>query len=202
MRRIELLVDAIPSTVFATSGVVPPTVSSPAAALVDFSSGVPPPSLDVLPLAGPSAHFTRDLKSEEMQHNPQTIFSSCPGISYSSRSQIQNPDQLAEATSRMSLTPSYLYFDDEGCTRWQGETSGFPVLDLLIDRRTPAQNQSATDSQSYPDSSHPSDDKPVDGTNSDQLSNKILHLDANPHTIWKLTVSSIDPELMDRYVSH
>ncbi len=33
-----------------------------------------------------------------------------------------------------SIAPSYLYFDDEGSTRWQGETSCLPLLDLLVER--------------------------------------------------------------------
>jgi hypothetical protein len=48
----------------------------------------------------------------------------------------------------MSFSSSYLYFDDEGYTRWQGETSGLPLLDLLV------QNYSPTAKNEHPDTSH------------------------------------------------
>jgi hypothetical protein len=34
----------------------------------------------------------------------------------------------------LSLAPTYLYLDDEGSTRWQGEASVLPMLDLLVER--------------------------------------------------------------------
>jgi hypothetical protein len=37
-----------------------------------------------------------------------------------------NPDEIVRCHS-------HLYVDNEGFTRWQGETSGLPVLDLLIE---------------------------------------------------------------------
>jgi len=43
------------------------------------------------------------------------------------------PDEIA----RVSLSSSYLYVDDEGFTQWQGETSGLPILDLLIEHHHP-----------------------------------------------------------------
>jgi len=106
---------------------------------------------------------------------------------------------LAEAASRMSLITSYLYYDDEGCTRWQGETSGLPILGLLADRYVSARNRSTADGHSYLDSSHLPDDKPANG--SKWFFNRTKRpIGTDPHTMWKLTMSSIKPELMDRCV--
>jgi hypothetical protein len=211
MHHLETLIQAIPPAVFAAGGLVSPTshastdsTTSPVAPFVYPSGippGVPPPSLHVFPLTGPSAHFTHEPKVEE-RHSPRTSFGPFFGNSYGPYSQIQSPDQLAEATSRMSLTASYLYFDDEGYTRWQGETSGLPVLDLLVERHAPPQSRATADSRSRSDSisSHPGD-KAANATNSDWFPNRTLRrTDVNPQTLWKLITSYILPELMDRHV--
>ncbi|KAJ3552687.1 hypothetical protein NP233_g12820 [Leucocoprinus birnbaumii] len=216
MHHLETLIQAIPPAVFAAGGIVPPnpssfnlkeSTSSPTAPFVYPSGippGVPPPSLHVFPLTGPSAHFTHDPKLEEIQQSPQAAFGSFFGNAYGPHGQIQTPDQLAEATSRMSLTASYLYFDDEGYTRWQGETSGLPVLDILVERHTPQQNRATAEGHSRSDSissAHPAD-KAATATNSDWFPNrKLRRTDMNPQTLWKLITSYIAPELMDSLVS-
>ncbi len=73
---------------------------------------------------GPSAHFP-------LTDDP----SKTAEFKFGSASQFIN-GQLAEETARMSVSPSYLYLDDEGYTRWQGETSGLPLLDFLVERGT------------------------------------------------------------------
>jgi len=95
--------------------------------------GVPLSSVHVFPVTGLSVYFTRNSETQDAQHNPQTNL-------HGFYSQIQDPDQLAEAASRMSLIVSYLYYDDEECTHWQGETLGFPILELLADCHVLAQN--------------------------------------------------------------
>lgn len=215
MHHLETLIQAIPPAVFTAGGIATPSSSSfsskesassptvPFAYPSGIPAGVPPPSLHVFPLTGPSAHFTHDHKLEEVQQSPQMAFGSFFGNSYGSYNQIQNPDQLAEVTSRMSLTASYLYFDDEGVTRWQGETSGLPVLDLLVERHAPVQGPVATDGRSRSDSmssSHPAD-KATNATNSNWFPNRSLRrADMNPQTLWKLITSYIAPELMDSLV--
>jgi len=206
LRRLESLVDAIPSTVFAAGGVTTTAqmASILTTSLTDASEtpddGTLPPSLHVFSVAGPSAHFAHDAEIQDMQHNPQTNFDSSFGNLDGLHSQIQNPDQLAEAASRISLTTSYLYHDDEGCTRWQGETSGFPILELLAERHVHAPNRSTADGQLYLEPPHLPDDKPVNGSNwfSDRT---VCPTGTNPHMMWKLTMSSIEPQLMDRCVS-
>lgn len=195
MHHLETLIQAIPPAVFAAGGILPPNVGqqpSPETAVspvlpfaypTQFPSGVPPPSLHVFPLTNPSTHFTRDSSANgEPHHGP----SSSLDLNHK-----MTPDQLAEEASHMSLTASYLYFDDEGYTRWQGETSGLPVLDLLVERHTPSSNQeklaptlnksqsSATNTDWFPD-------------------RKPRRADPNPQTLWRLMTSYIVPELMDR----
>jgi len=121
LQRLELLVNAIPSTVYTASDVTAPTMSIPLALFTDPSGvsddGVPPSSVHLFPVTSPSAYFICNPETQDAQHNPQ------PNL-HGFYSQIQNPDQLAEAVLRISLIASYLYYDDEGYTRWQGETLG------------------------------------------------------------------------------
>ncbi|KAJ6453418.1 fungal-specific transcription factor domain-containing protein [Mycena vitilis] len=137
-----------------------------------FGSGVPPPSLHLFPLTNPSTHFTpHEIKPDE------SVFPSPLSPS---------PDLLAEETSRLSLSASYLYFDDEGYTRWQGEASGLPLLDLLVERHVPA-------SDAVPPSVTP--------VEQDWFPNRTpRRTDVNPQTLWRLITSYIAPELMDSLV--
>lgn len=210
MHHLETLIKAIPPAVFAAGSAGPSSpmaqtsmdpASSPTATFLHLPPGVPPPSLHVFPLMNPSTHFTHDPKLEERQQSPQASFGSFFSSPYNL--QCHNPDQLAEATSRMSLTASYLYFDDEGCTRWQGETSGLPVLDLLVERHTTPSNRTNVDPRSHTESapSNPniSSDKIASASDSNWFPNRSLRrTDTNPQTLWKLITSYIVPELMDR----
>jgi hypothetical protein len=52
-------------------------------------------------------------------------------------------DELTEATARLAIAPSYLYIDEQGSPRWQGESSGLPLLEMLVEREkspTPPQD--------------------------------------------------------------
>ncbi|KAF8875786.1 fungal-specific transcription factor domain-containing protein [Infundibulicybe gibba] len=206
MHHLETLIQAIPPAVFAAGGVSttnsaapPEAASSPIAPFMyptQFPSGVPPPSLHVFPLAGPSAHFGHDPKHDDKQHSPNAVFGTLLGSSFGD--QATTPDQLAEETSRMSLSASYLYFDDEGYTRWQGETSGLPVLDLLVERHTP----STTQDRNEPTSPAPhASDKAASATNTAWFPNRTpRRTDINPQTLWRLITTFIVPELMDNLV--
>jgi hypothetical protein len=201
MHHLETLIQAIPPAVLAAGGSanVPPagtlspldSASSPFTPFVTpshtYSSGVPPPSLHVFPLLNPSTHF-QDTKSGDRQQSPHGAFRSLLGPQGNFIS-----DHLVDEPSRMSLTP-YLYFDDEGYTRWQGETSGLPLLDILVERHSP---NPARESSPHTDSSwsnskcHP-----------DWFPNRTpRRTDINPETLWRLITSYIVPELMDRCVS-
>lgn len=159
--------------------------------------GVPPPSLHVFPLMNPSTHFTRDAKLDERHHSPHSSFNS---LLTSGPFQVPpfNAESLTEERTQMSLTASYLYIDDEGYTRWQGETSGLPVLDLLVERHTPVPNQDSND-QSHSDSNTA---KMASAANAEWFPDRQpRRTDVNPQTLWRRITSHIVPELMDRYVT-
>lgn len=207
MHHLETLIQAIPPAVFAAGGnsslnpLNPPQSDHGNSSLAapfsfpTFPSGIPPPSLHVFPLTNPSTHFTPEIKQDDMQQqaSPSTSFQTFMGSFYNSQN-APSPEQLAEDASKLSLTASYLYFDDEGYTRWQGETSGLPLLDLLIERKSPeATPQSATTSIS------PTQDPISPAANSEWFPNRSLRrTDVNPQTLWRMITSVIPPDLMDR----
>ncbi|CAK5276709.1 unnamed protein product [Mycena citricolor] len=181
MHQLETLVQAIPPAVFAAtiggaapggSGMGMGAPASPVAPYTAFTLplGVPPPSLHNYPLTNPSTHFMpRESKQEERA-------GSCSS---------EMGDQLAEDTSRLTLSASYLYFDDEGFTRWQGEASGLPLLDLLVERHVPST----------------ADTPPSVPAEQDWFPNRTARrMDVNPETTWRLITSYIPPELMDNLV--
>jgi hypothetical protein len=184
MHHIETLIQNIPSTVFAAG--VPP--SSPTSSLVPTMfpdgtrSGVLPPSLQVFPLTNPSTHFTYDAKVDDRHNSRRNSINQLYGSSYFPS---KNCDYSSD--DRASLTASYLYFDDEGYTRWQGEASGLPLLDLLAERHTPAASAEQRD--------------PATGMeNPDWFPNRQpRRSDVDPQTFWRLITSYIAPKFMDRY---
>lgn len=93
----------------------------------------------------------------------------------------------------MSLSPSYLYIDDEGYTRWQGETSGLPLLDLLVEHHKVATKQE-------PDQPPNSFSVPnAQAAVADWFPDRAPKPPAsNPEAVWKLITSCIAPDLMDR----
>lgn len=201
MHHLETLIQAIPPAVFAAgnlpsvnSGPLSDSAPSPIPSFMypthTYPLGVPPPSLHVFPLTNPSTHFTKKSNSGERQKSPNSAFHSLM------RSTSNTDDQLAEETSRLSLSASYLYYDDEGYTRWQGETSGLPLLDLLVERHNP-NNSEMSESKPRPDLSSGAR---KDATwNTDWFPNRTLRrTDVNPETLWRLITSFIVPELMDR----
>jgi hypothetical protein len=198
MHHLEKLIQAIPSAVFAAGVATPGHLpsDSPTSSLVpsmfpDASrSGVPPPSLHVFPLTNPSTHFTYDAKVDERHISRRNSLNLLSGGSYFSK----NPDYCSDdRCSKASLTASYLYFDDEGYTRWQGETSGLPLLDLLAERHTPVacvEQRNRSDSASGMESA----------ANPDWFPNRQpRRSDVDPQTFWRLITSYIAPKFMDRY---
>ncbi|KAJ7131481.1 hypothetical protein C8R44DRAFT_774917 [Mycena epipterygia] len=89
-------------------------------------------------------HPTASVSMSDVPASPIASFMQSHGASpRRSRLQTPSPDQLANDTARLSLSASYLYFDDEGYTRWQGEASGLPLLDLLVERHVPTSSDAA-----------------------------------------------------------
>lgn len=192
MHHLETLIQAIPFNLFSSNGGEVPATSpsadpsSPHASLASathaYPLGVPPPSLSTFPLMNPSTHFPSTNGLTNGKPAATSHFASPT-----------SPHQLAEETARLSLSPSYLYLDDEGYTRWQGETSGLPLLDLLVQRETPPYSSTDTDS---------SPPRKSEGlASSDWFPDRQpRRMRVNPETLWKLITSLIVPELMDRFV--
>ena len=193
MHHIETLIKAIPPAVFAVGVAMPQIASgcptSESGKALNFVTpftdpGVPPPSLHVFPLVNPSTHFTRGCSLDSRRNSALRQTTGGPLHTGSD-------DQLSEEMSKMSLTASYLYFDDEGYTRWQGETSGLPVLDLLVEKRNDTSGKTGSDN-------------PVavaGAANTDWFPDRQPRRpDIDPQSLWKLIVSHIVPELMDRLV--
>jgi hypothetical protein len=208
MHQLETLIQAIPPAVFAAGGAVPgipaphssadPTMNPLAAfasASHTYPTGVPPPSLHVFPLMNPSTHFTEG-KLGDRRESPSVTFQTLLGHQHNSSQTSSNTDQLAEETSRMSLSPSYLYYDDEGYTRWQGETSGLPLLDVLVERHMLPQRSGETEQPAEA----PWIGKSVTSTKSDDWfpNRTTRRTDINPENLWRLITSYIAPDLMDR----
>ncbi|KAI0746270.1 fungal-specific transcription factor domain-containing protein [Daedaleopsis nitida] len=199
MQQLETLIQAIPPQVFASAGAlgaglpqspVDPTTNphaSFASSTHIFPTAAPPPSLTAYPLMNPSTFFG-PIKAGSRNASPGTGFSRIRASSMST-------DQYAEDTSRMSLASSYLYFDDEGYTRWQGETSGLPILDLLVERH-------AVVTKPDPDRPNGQQWKGQNGQPPNDWfpDRQARRTETNPEHIWKLITSFIVPELMDSLV--
>jgi hypothetical protein len=198
MHHLENLIQAIPPAVFAAGGTAL-SPSSPFDCHLPFPllpshtyrTAVPPPSLNTIPLINPSTHFTLGTSESSSQATAPAF-----GYQNTANCEASASEHPSEQTARMSLSSSYIYVDDEGFTRWQGETSGLPILDLLIERhhRSPKMER---------DPSPQHDWSNVDFSNPDGtwFPDRITHrTDMNPERIWKLVTSFIAPDLMDRYV--
>jgi hypothetical protein len=204
MHHLETLIQAIPSAVFAAGTSVAPGHLLSDSSLVPSMfpdatrSGVPPPSLHVFPLTNPSTHFTYDAKVDERHDSRRNSLNRLSGGSYF-LSPSKNPDYSSDdRCSKASLTASYLYFDDEGYTRWQGEASGLPLLDLLAERHTPA----AASAEHRNHHHHLSDSATgmESAANPDWFPDRQpRRCDVDPQTFWRLITSYIAPKFMDRY---
>jgi len=201
MHHLESLIQAIPPAVFAAGGAIlsPSSFdhhpSVPLHQNYAYPAAIPPPSLSVTPLMNPSTHFTL-VANESRQTTPEAVHLpvACRGEASDNASASNSP---SEETARMSLSSSYLYVDDEGFTRWQGETSGLPILDLLIERHhaTPKTEQDPSPRREW------SNNTPLNSDSTwfpDRTAHHRAHI--NPERIWKLVTSLIAPDLMDRYV--
>jgi len=182
MHHLESLMQAIPPAVFAAGGSA--AFASPIEAngpLLNSFPVAPPPPVNLLSITGPSAHFgiTPRQSSAHSFNGRRESISGLP----------------EEETARMALYSSYLYLDDEGYTRWQGETSGLPICDLLIERHQPSPKVEPRDA-TPPHDSH-------EGTNlAAQTENwfpdrQLSRTDLQPERNWKLITSFIPPDLMD-----
>lgn len=173
----------MPANIFqSTTPATPATVVSPTtngATPITFQSlgafqgfGVPPPGLSTAKLTNPATHFIP------------------PALAI---------DSMTSGATSMALSPTYLYWDDEGFTRWQGAASGLPLLDLLVERN-------------HPQLTAPSVESPTLGVDPKCNANSNCEYDffpdrplkrrvtINPEMLWKTVTASIPPDLMDGLV--
>ena len=152
MRQLEQLIQAIPPSVFAANGLVNPTVpSSPQPPTTGatfppspqpYPSSVPPPHLNSYPLINPSLRFTANGNGNgengTIPTSPNRLLRSSPpeGPTPTVPGCADPTEKFMGSTRRLPLSPSYMYLDDAGYPRWQGETSGLPFLDSLVERHS------------------------------------------------------------------
>jgi hypothetical protein len=202
MHHLESLIQAIPPAVFAAGGA---TISSPSSfdhrplytPLPNHThpAVIPPPFLGAIPLTNPSTHFTL-VANRSRPPSPQAV--DIPfGYQGIANLDVPAPDHLSEETARMSLSSSYLYVDDEGFTRWQGEMSGLPILDLLIERH---HSPSKKERDSSPRGDVSNNGSPYSDITWFPDRETHHRTDTNPGQNWKLVTSFIVPDLMDGYV--
>ncbi|KAI0684461.1 fungal-specific transcription factor domain-containing protein [Cytidiella melzeri] len=207
MHHLETLIQAIPPAVFAAGGSLNHTVNgngsvpapvdlhiahaSFASSTHTFPAGIPPPSLSSYPLINPSVFFGPSKPAATSRH------SSPNGTTVNGNS----ADRLAEETARMSLSPSYLYLDDEGYTRWQGEASGLPLLDLLVERHKVVTKQEPEQTPlTHQSWSIPGAQAAQDAISDWFPDRQPRRTENNPEVVWKLITSFIAPDLMDSLV--
>ena len=140
--------------------------------------GIPPPSLSVKKLVNPATHFFP-------AHAP-TLF------------QPPTVECMTDTIWGHTLAPTYLYLDDEGSTRWQGEASGLPMLDLLVEQHVPQLRGRPDRPSSVPNSTTvqplPSEPKWFPDR---QLSKRV---EVSPERLWNEVTAAIPPDLMDNLV--
>ena len=154
-----------------------------ASASHSFPLGVPPPSLTQYPITNPSTHFP--LSQESVQANT-------------------SQNEGIQRTMSNILSASYLYLDDEGYTRWQGESSGLPLLDFLVERKLPtASSHPPTDDgkQSSPVRESWSR-KPESVTTGTWFPNRRTRVTGSipPELMWRTITTVIPPPLMDSLI--
>ncbi|KAK2467633.1 hypothetical protein APHAL10511_000488 [Amanita phalloides] len=216
MQHLESLIQSIPAAVFAANG--GGVLQSPLPGAADHTAlpvapfmypsssgfsprGVPPPSLHVFPLTNPSTHFKRDASYDERGRSPVRSFGPFLNGSFSVSSATSSLDPLADDPSKLSLTASYLYIDDEGYTRWQGETSGLPVLDLLVERHALSNHNHNQNGSLSPQLGSPTDGSMKANHDLDWFPDrKPRRMDMNPQALWGHITSTISPDLMDSLV--
>lgn len=230
MHHLETLIAAIPPAVFAGlslpapsgSGIqlqqpqkvpltpIPSSPTAPGFSVVSDSHAFPPaaphPSLSSITLTNPSAHFPSPDTLASPNSTLKSLFGA-PGMTQHTlvNATAMGEDMLVEQTAKMSLSDSYLYFDDEGYTRWQGETSGLPLLDLLVERHSTSKRSGVGEGSENTTSGSGLKTEPMSASEEpeapDWFPDRTLNkADVNPETLWRLITSYIEPELMDSLV--
>ncbi|GJJ13060.1 hypothetical protein Clacol_007309 [Clathrus columnatus] len=199
MHHLETLIQSIPTNILeaARAGTLPSLLASttsgngnsPSNARMNNSSNVSASPADFLPppqftLSNPSLHFSP---------NSATMSSSS-----------------STPPSPRPLSHSYMYWDEQGCKRWQGETSGLPLLDALFDlscaSATGTQQgwgkQSDTSDEDVTGTSTPNSGHEPFGSQTEWFPGRVPKgIDAfDPETLWKVITAVVAPDLMDTHV--
>lgn len=198
MQQIESFIQALPAGLFDRAELD---------GLADFKSSQPAASSSNQP--PPSAHST------DGEMHPSALGAHHlvnPGQFFTSNARPEGYEDAGRYQFFNLHGPwsSYLYMDDQGATRWQGEMSGFPLLDLLIEREAAATEGPGHGSESPAESfQHPSPTT-VAGSEADQsgpsgsvngkwFPDRTSIMDpARPHDIWMMIGGVISPDLMDQ----
>lgn len=207
MHHLESLIQSIPFSLFspqqaAGAGQVNPQLlgsmdpnsahASLASATHAYPLGVPPPSLSLFPLMNPSTHFPV---------SGSTIPTAPGGALQEPGAPADGVPKAPNFESNGGMPPGYLYLDDEGYTRWQGESSGLPLLDFLVERKLPSAPNAQSDSTASPvreSWSRKSENVTTGQWFPDRQPRQSST--TNPETMWRLITSMIPPELMDNLV--
>ena len=218
MHHLEMLIQAIPPAVFAAGGVMSANSAAVSSSPIDpsnphgsfassthtYPAGVPPPSLNAFPLMNPATFFGAAGPAAKPASRHGSPAHNGPPNGFVP---LAPSDRLTEEAARTALSPSYLYFDDEGYTRWQGETSGLPLLDLMVERRKIVAKQEP-DQPMTPMTPAPLTPNWQSSPGAQAAMNDWFpdrpqrRTETNPEAIWKLITSFIAPDLMDRCVVH
>lgn len=190
MHHLETLIQSIPTNIFEAAARAHASSLDPHALSLgptSYPPAVPPPSLTMSALTNPSMHF--------------------PPVS-------SRPMSFSAAFDRVHIpAQSYMYWDEQGCKRWQGESSGLPLLDLLFDRAVApgatisASGSEAADSPSASEQhqqqqhhNHPLDEHPSpQPAECEWFPDRPAPRDEsiNPESLWRVITSMIPPDLMD-----
>lgn len=190
MQQIESFIHALPAGLFSGGGFDEPTTP------VRTQSGsstplnpVAPSSLSSHRLINPSRFFP-PLESSLGNSN-----------AYEDATHLHQPSHAAYP---VPLASSYLYLDDQGSTRWQGEMSGFPLLDILIEHREAAamkQADSPASSKPSPTLAAESEADAASPTPHDWFPDRKRVQDSvRPEDVWMMIANVIQPDLMDKSV--
>ncbi|KAG8809660.1 hypothetical protein FRC17_003346, partial [Serendipita sp. 399] len=190
MAQLEALIQTMPANIFQT--VTPGSDAPPASATSEVSSTsfpaiapfpvvrAPPPGLSIPKVTNPGTHFVPPPASAT--------------------------DSVTAGFANVTLSPTYLYWDDEGFTRWQGAASCLPLLDSLVERSAP---QAAGSNEIAPTTNGLSTARPEQrsvmssaGVSQRYFPDRPLkrRVAINPETLWKTVTASIPPDLMDTLV--
>ncbi|KIM26157.1 hypothetical protein M408DRAFT_33395, partial [Serendipita vermifera MAFF 305830] len=165
--------------------------------------GVPPPGFSQAKLMNPATHFVVPPPPSTSMSGTDSIHAGVAGAG------------AGAASANVTLSPTYLYWDDEGFPRWQGAASGLPLLDLLVERSTTPQSAAPPSSLDTPFTQSSEQNvfsgssvasANANGTCANGPSTYFpdrphkRRVTINPETLWKTVTSAIPPDLMDGLV--